>query len=219
MIRLLRWLALPALLGAALCVPARAAQPSSELGTYLGVLFMPSPTGSGVVVSLVLPDSPAAKADLRRDDVLLRYDREAIRDCQHLVRLISEDQPGRKVRLTVRRDGRDITPEVTLTRGPALRYAAEERSEPPREGPGVAKPGGPAPVSVSAEPLGQGKMRVTVEYYDPRSARYRKVVGDLDDMPMKCRDLPEREQRLAGVAIQQLRALNADPTSGRRTPR
>jgi serine protease Do len=65
---------------------------ADDKGTYLGVLFAPVPDvvydqlpqlerQRGVVVSFVLPDSPAAKAGLRRNDILLQYDDHKVRDC------------------------------------------------------------------------------------------------------------------------------------------
>src|SRR5262249_59191177 len=68
-----------------------------EKGTYLGVLISPVPEvlydqlpqlppGQGVVVTHVLPDSPAAQAMLRRHDILLAYADEKIRDCEHFAR-------------------------------------------------------------------------------------------------------------------------------------
>ena len=58
--------------------------PAEERGTYLGVLFAPVPDivydqlpqlrrDRGVVISHVLPDSPATKAGLRHNDILLQY--------------------------------------------------------------------------------------------------------------------------------------------------
>src|SRR5580692_4009513 len=72
---------------------------SEEKGPYLGVLFtsvsealydqLPQlPRKQGVLVTHVLPDSPAAKADLRKSDILLQYDDRKIRDCEDFANLI-----------------------------------------------------------------------------------------------------------------------------------
>jgi len=87
-----------------------------EKGTYLGVLISPVPEvlydqlpqlplGQGVVVTHVLPDSPAAQAMLRRHDILLIYNDEKIRDSEHFARLIRADKPDRTVKLTLLRTG------------------------------------------------------------------------------------------------------------------
>jgi hypothetical protein len=213
-----RWLGLTCLLLAGLTAPAWADPPPtvpSAQGTYLGLLFIPAPSGQGVVIYHVLPDSPAARAELRRDDVLLRYDQDAIRDCEHLVQLIRNDMPNRTLRLTLLRDGKEMTVPVTLALGPMLRYAEDARSD-PRSGVGVAKPQGPAPVSVSGKPLGQGRMHVTVKYYDEKEGRWCVKEGDLEQIETTCRGLPDRERNLIGVAVQKLRSYNAEPRSDKR---
>src|SRR5262249_48883620 len=117
--------------------PVRAQQPdpsTEEKGTYLGVLISPVPEvlydqlpdlprGLGVVVTHARPDSPAARAGLRRHDILLEYDNQKVRDCEHFARLIQADKPERKVRLTLMRSGRTTTAEATLTLGTVLRIA------------------------------------------------------------------------------------------------
>src|SRR5436309_2006447 len=88
----------------------------AEKGTFLGLLFGPrsstesttylraemvpvvprsspppaklAPGNTGVVVTHVLPGSPAARAGLRRNDVVLAYDKVKVRDCEQLARLI-----------------------------------------------------------------------------------------------------------------------------------
>src|SRR4051812_16998285 len=92
-------------------VPAQSPARPDDQGTFLGALFSPVPEAlydqlphvprrHGVLVTHVLPDSPAARADLRRHDILLRYDEEKIRDCEHLARLIQADRPERKVKFS-----------------------------------------------------------------------------------------------------------------------
>src|SRR5437762_7922457 len=95
---------------------AAAQPPAEERGTYLGVLFAPVPDivydqlpqlprERGAVVSHLLPDSPAVKAGLRRNDILLQYGDEKVRDCEHVARLIRDDRPDHKVHLTYLRGG------------------------------------------------------------------------------------------------------------------
>src|SRR3954447_1452333 len=87
-------------------VPAKSPSRPDDQGTFLGALFSPVPESlydqlpqvprrQGALVTHVLPDSPAARADLRRHDLLLQYDQEKIRDCEHLARLIQADRPDR----------------------------------------------------------------------------------------------------------------------------
>jgi len=69
----------------------------------------------GVGVNEVVKDSPAEKAGLRKDDVILRFDGEAVTSVRKLTRLISEHAPDQSVRITVSRGGAEQ--ELTATLG------------------------------------------------------------------------------------------------------
>src|SRR5439155_1681204 len=129
------------------------------------------PRDQGVLVTHILPDSPAAKADLRRHDILLQYGPDKIRDCDDLVRMIQADKPERKLKLLLLRAGKEMTVEVTLGLGPMLKIA---KTGPDAPG-GVAKAAGSAPISISALPLEEGKMKVVIEYYVEGTGRLRTV--------------------------------------------
>jgi C-terminal processing protease CtpA/Prc len=69
----------------------------------------------GVGVTEVVKDSPAEKAGLRKDDVILRFDGEAVTSVRKLTRLVSEHAPDQSVRITVSRGGAEQ--ELTATLG------------------------------------------------------------------------------------------------------
>jgi hypothetical protein len=199
---------------------------SDEKGTFLGVLVSPnvSPNASpnpgpdtgpktanpGVRVSQVLPNSPAARADVHRDDVLLAYDGEAIRDGAHLAELIRKDKPERKVRLRLLRDSKEQTAEATLTLGPALTLAPFRLTAPASEPVRPRGPAGganPASVCIVATPLEEGKLRVTVEYY--ATGKIQTVTGEgAAEIASMVQKLPERERNLVRVALRRLRSVN-----------
>ena len=85
----------------------------------------PASPPHGLLVLQVQPGGNATRAGLKADDVLLRYDQETIRDCEHLVQLIRKDMPNRTLRLTLLRDGKEMSVPVTLALGPMLRYAED----------------------------------------------------------------------------------------------
>jgi hypothetical protein len=215
-------LALTAL--AALALFGAAAGPSDrpatdEKGTYLGVLFsaVPEPRstllpvpprGQGVLITHVLPDSPAALADLQRGDILLQYDGEKVRDGEQLANLIRTDRPGRAIKLHYWRAGQEITAEATLALGPVLQLAADRAAirdpEVPR---GTAKPKGPPAVSVAATPLADGGVKLTIEYFQEATGRYRQVTwtGTADEIDRDMQKLPGRVQDLTRVALERMR--------------
>jgi membrane-associated protease RseP (regulator of RpoE activity) len=67
----------------------------------------------GVGVTNIVKDSPAEKAGLRKDDVILRIDGENITSVRKLNRIVSELAPDQSVRITVSRGGSEQ--EVTAT--------------------------------------------------------------------------------------------------------
>ena len=68
----------------------------------------------GVGVTSVLKDSPAEKAGLRKDDVILRVDSDNVTSTRKLSRLISEVAPDHSVSLTVSRGGAEQQLAVTI---------------------------------------------------------------------------------------------------------
>jgi C-terminal processing protease CtpA/Prc len=194
---------------------------TEEKGTFLGALFSPVPEafydqlpqlprGQGVLVTHILPDSPAARADLRRHDLLYQYDGTKIRDCEHFVRLIRDDKPGRAVKLVLLRGGQEMTLKATLAEGPVLKVAgtgkpaSREKAEPRR------KSAAPS-VSVAATPLEDGKMKVTIAYYQTDSGRLHTLTcqGATAEIDGEVQKLPERERSLVRAALQRIRELNS----------
>lgn len=69
----------------------------------------------GVGVTQVVKDSPAEKAGIRKDDVILRLDGERITSVRKLTRLVSEVAPDQTVRVAISRGGAEQ--ELTATIG------------------------------------------------------------------------------------------------------
>lgn len=68
----------------------------------------------GAVVIQVEDDSPAAKAGLRPNDVILEYQGERVNSVAELARLVRETPAGRTVQLVISRDGQRQTLSTTL---------------------------------------------------------------------------------------------------------
>jgi hypothetical protein len=190
---------------------------TEEKGTYLGALFAPVPEAlydhlpqlprnQGVLITHILPDSPAAHGDLRRHDILYQYDDTPIRNCAHFVRLIRDDTPGRTVRLLLLRGGQQTKGIVVLTEGPALKIAPD--------GPSVAQVPSRVTlpsVSVAAVPLTGGQMKVTIAYPKGQSGQLNKFTcqGASAEIDSAVEKLPARERDLVRAALQRIRELNS----------
>lgn len=69
---------------------------------------------SGVVVMAVVAGSPAAAAGLRPGDLLVELDGEALETAEDLLAALRDREPGDQVDLTVVREGREASVDVTL---------------------------------------------------------------------------------------------------------
>lgn len=79
-------------------------QVSSASG-YLGVGVQDLPDNSGVEVETVTEDAPAARAGIRRKDVIVEFDGQKIDGKDQFTASIIGKAPGTKVNLTVLRNG------------------------------------------------------------------------------------------------------------------
>lgn len=68
----------------------------------------------GVAVSKVIEGSPADKAGIRKDDVVLRFNGEEVTSVRKLNRMISEVAPDHVARLTISRNGAEQELSITV---------------------------------------------------------------------------------------------------------
>jgi serine protease Do len=70
----------------------------------------------GVGVTQVMKDSPAEKAGIRKDDVIVRFDGDSVTSTRKLNRLVGECSPDQTVRLTISRGGAEQEVSATLSK-------------------------------------------------------------------------------------------------------
>ncbi|MDX6444173.1 MAG: serine protease Do [Blastocatellia bacterium] len=70
----------------------------------------------GVGVTQVAKDSPAEKAGLKKDDVILRFEGESVTSTRKLGRLVSESSADQTVRITISRGGTEQELTATLAK-------------------------------------------------------------------------------------------------------
>ena len=104
------------------------------------------------------------------------------------------------------------TVEATLVLGPPLRLATTSKIADNTVSPkAVSKPGGPDRVSVIATPLGDGKMKVTIEYYVEGRIQTVPCEGQPAEIDAQAaKKLPPRELEAARAALDRIRSLT-DP--------
>ena len=77
----------------------------------------------GVVLGKIVPDSPAAKAGLKENDVVTEVNGQRVEGAAQFRRMIHEIPAGRTIQLTVWRDGRTQTISATLGKSEQGRHA------------------------------------------------------------------------------------------------
>ncbi len=76
----------------------------------------------GVVLGKIVPDSPAAKAGLKENDVVTEINGQRVEGAAQFRRMIHEIPAGRSIQLTVWRDGRMQTISATLGKSQERRH-------------------------------------------------------------------------------------------------
>lgn len=94
-----------------------------EIGEQLAAHFELT-AKSGVLVSSVDADSPAAKAGMKAGDLVVKLDGKPIEDGRDLREAVAEAGEGKPVTVTVKRDGRPVDLQVTLAKPERPRHRA-----------------------------------------------------------------------------------------------
>ena len=80
----------------------------AEMAATFGITGTPS----GVIISSVAPESPAARAGVQIGDVVLTLNGRTQRNIRELRRYTAEAEPGEKVKLEILRDGKKVALEM-----------------------------------------------------------------------------------------------------------
>ena len=92
----------------------------AQLGVFLAEMTPEVAEGfglgsqKGVLISRVMDGSPAAKAGLQRNDVIVEFDGQPVSDMVKLRLRVADASPGKTVNMVVLREGRRIPVSVTL---------------------------------------------------------------------------------------------------------
>ncbi|MFB3885063.1 MAG: DegQ family serine endoprotease [Thermodesulfobacteriota bacterium] len=83
----------------------------------------------GVLVGQIYPDTGAEKAGLVSGDIIKSVDDKTVKNANELVKEIQKKKVGQKIKLSIIRDGKPVTVEVTLTSMPEKPETAKEKEE------------------------------------------------------------------------------------------
>ena len=207
--------------------PAPQAQAPQQGPAWLGVAVGPVPQAvqaqlpetiapnQGLMVMRVVPGSPADKAGIQPNDVLIAFNGEKLFSPQDLVQRVRAAQGGDKVTVEVIRHGQPKKIEVTLEsrRPPARMNRPTPWRMAPRPG---LNPPGAAPQSrtqmwesfqsMSVVKGPDGKYTAVVEYLDPQGNKkrfeYQGTREEIQAQVKKERTMPEelRQQLLDALS-------------------
>ncbi len=79
----------------------------------------------GALVAEVHPDTPAEKAGLQREDIIVEYNNIPIKEMNDLPRLVAATPPGTETTIKVLRDGKEKTLPIAVTELKEERFAQE----------------------------------------------------------------------------------------------
>jgi len=80
-----------------------------EIASYYNL-----PVEKGVLISEVMPDSPAEKAEMGRGDIIIGFGEKAINSVEDLVKEIQKRKIGEKARVLLLREGEKWIADITL---------------------------------------------------------------------------------------------------------
>ncbi len=210
-------------------LPDPAQQPQASIA-WLGVGAAPvppalsaqlqqvAPPGQGVLIASVSPDSPAARAGIEPNDILLSYGDQKLYAPSQLAGLVRADHPGQKVRLKVVHHAQPRSVEVELgsrplpplPRGPmgrfTPRWGAPMMPLPPAgPAPGMQPKRGEQPTvwssfeSVNVKTLPDGRYHAEVTYKDANdeshSFTFEGKRDEIIDQIQSRKDLPQDKKQ------------------------
>lgn len=93
-----------------------------EPAGFLGIFVTSPQNGIGAKVDGIIPESPAAKAGIKKGDIILEINGESVTDEEFVVAAVGKTKPGEKVDLKIRRKGKSIFLTLKTTNRPATSF-------------------------------------------------------------------------------------------------
>ncbi|HEX9658163.1 MAG TPA: PDZ domain-containing protein [Bacteroidota bacterium] len=125
-------------------------------------------TKEGALVNDVVDESPAEKAGLEDEDIIVEFDGAAIASANDLIKAVRKTKPGTKVNVTVMRDKKKVMASATIDKAPKERSFAYSFSHPRAPRP----PREPRPPRAFVWRNGSGSHGLVLEELNEQLAEY-----------------------------------------------
>jgi S1-C subfamily serine protease len=86
---------------------------------YFGLKLRDETEDGPVVIDGIEPDSPAAKAGIKAEDVLLKAGKDEVKTAEKLIKLLSKLKEGDKVTFRIKRGEKEMDVTITAAKRPA----------------------------------------------------------------------------------------------------
>jgi len=194
---------------------------------WLGVMLRPVPNvlhaqlsqlipaGQGVLVAQVNPQSPAAKAGIKKNDVLLTFGDQKLYSGAQLSALVTNSKPGESIAMQVVQQGKVNTLNVEIGAQPAQTTPRFWRGQPRMfphpvpQGQGQQSLAWDSFESVQVKTLPDGRYHAEVSYKDPKgdtkSFTFEGKKEEIVKQIQQQKELPEDKRKAL------LDALNMKP--------
>ena len=154
--------------------------PSPQTGAYFGAVMDDADNKGGSKLSTVTADSPAAKAGLKDNDIVTAVDGKKVTNAEELIASYQDKKVGDKLKLTVVRDGKEQTIEITLGTRPGETPPPAAAANPPTAGFSVGR-GGESGVPVETVTDGGPAAKAGIKAGDVITAVDGKAVLNLQE--------------------------------------
>jgi S1-C subfamily serine protease len=103
----------------ALLVAVNVGRAADDDKGFIGVQIKLSPNGDGILIVAFVEDSPAEKAGLKTDDIILKANGNKVGTLMEFIEAVRDTKPGETILLAIKRGDKEMELKVKVGKAPA----------------------------------------------------------------------------------------------------